>query len=286
MRDGRQDKPRIRPDNYRQPVDDGRAAGPDGEGLKMNIHEFGTGNEKAVLLIHPALVRWDYFEYVIPLLEDKYHVIVPALPGYDTASRADFTGVEEIASGLAEDLLSRGITELSCAYGCSLGGAVVMRLISEGKLRLKSAVMDGGITPYRLPWIVTRLIALRDFLMIYMGKLGGIRLLEKAFSTDEYSEEDLEYIADVLRDISAKTIWRTFESANNYDMPKVIRTACPHIEYWYAKAEEKDRRWDISYVRDNLPQTFFREFDGVGHGGLAVLRPEVMVSELERAMGV
>ncbi len=36
----------------------------------MKIHSFGNENRQVVVLIHPALVIWDYFEYVIPLLED------------------------------------------------------------------------------------------------------------------------------------------------------------------------------------------------------------------------
>ena len=47
----------------------------------MTIHEFGTDNDKVIVLIHQAVVMWDYYEYVIPLLEKCYHVIVPALPG-------------------------------------------------------------------------------------------------------------------------------------------------------------------------------------------------------------
>lgn len=49
----------------------------------MNIHEFGKENNEVILLIHPSVVKWDYFEYMIPLLEKKYHLVVPALPGYD-----------------------------------------------------------------------------------------------------------------------------------------------------------------------------------------------------------
>ena len=54
----------------------------------MKLHEFGMEKERAILLIHPSVVKWDYFEYVIPLLETEYHVIVPALPGYDLTRTA------------------------------------------------------------------------------------------------------------------------------------------------------------------------------------------------------
>ena len=49
----------------------------------MRIYEYGKENPECILLIHPSLVTWDYFEYVIPLLEKSYHTLIPALPGYD-----------------------------------------------------------------------------------------------------------------------------------------------------------------------------------------------------------
>ena len=248
----------------------------------MNIHEFGKAGAPSVVLIHPSLVMWDYFEYVIPHLAGKYHLIIPALPGYDPDRKGDFTSIEAIAADLAEWLSEHGYAEIECIYGCSMGGSVVLRFLADARIKTNCAVIDGGITPYQLPWIVTRMIAVRDFLMIYMGKLGGIKLLEKAFSTDDYSEEDLKYAAGVLRMISAKTIWRTFESCNNYDLPAGNPADCRKIEYWYAENEEKARGWDIRYVKKNLPGTVFRKFEKLGHGGLAVLYPERFAAELER----
>ena len=75
---------------------------------EMTIHEFGKENDKVIVLLHPSVVMWDYFEYVIPLLEKKYHLIVPALPGYDPDEKSDFTSVEEISSEL-EDWRSKAI---------------------------------------------------------------------------------------------------------------------------------------------------------------------------------
>ena len=42
------------------------------------------------------------------------------------------------------------------------------------KIRIRHCVMDGGITPYQLPWIVTRFIALKDYLMMMIGRAGGV----------------------------------------------------------------------------------------------------------------
>ena len=248
----------------------------------MTIHEYGAENERTIVLIHPSLVMWDYFEYVIPYLEDRYHLVIPALPGYDKENPSSFTSIEEIAAGLADWLQEHTRGSVSCIYGCSMGGAIVIRFLADGRIPVGAAVIDGGITPYQLPWIVTRFIALKDFLMIMLGKLGGIRILEKAFSTDEYSEEDLRYASDVLKMISAKTIWRTFDSCNNYAMPDPVRSACQFIEYWFAEKEQKARKQDIAYVKKILPQTMFRRFPALGHGGLAVLHPGEFSQKLEK----
>ncbi len=240
----------------------------------MNILEFGRENKQHILLIHPSLVLWDYFERVIPFLETDYHVIVPVLPGYDEETGTDFTSVEQIADELADWLNQNGCHEISCLYGCSMGGSIVVRILAMGQIDVKTAVLDGAITPYQLPWILTRLIALRDFCMISLGKLGGIKLLEKAFSTDEYSTEDLQYVADIFKWISYKTIWRTFDSCNNYAMPSIVKTSCRTIQYWYGDGEERERKCDIDYIRKYFSQSEFICMENLGHAGMALLRPE------------
>ncbi len=64
------------------------------------MHEFGKENKQNIVLIHPSGVMWDYFSFVWPLSEKNYHVIVPALPGYDKeCENEDFTSVEKLQSG-------------------------------------------------------------------------------------------------------------------------------------------------------------------------------------------
>lgn len=247
----------------------------------MNIHEYGKDNEKVIVLIHPSLVMWDYFEHVIPLLENDYHILIPALPGYDQENPSDdFTSVERIAEKLIEVFIKNKIDAIDVLYGCSMGGSIVLKMLSTQKILVKNAICDAGITPYDLPWIVTRSIAVRDFLMICIGKIGGLKLLEKAFSTDEYSEEDLKYIVNVLHFVSYKTIWRTFESCNNYSMPSKIPAYRGKLQYWYGEKEEKDRAWDIKYVESIFPHTEFIKLKNRGHASMASLYPQEMAERL------
>ena len=111
-----------------------------------------------------------------------------------------------------------------------------------------------------------------------MGKVGGLKLLEKPFATEEYSREDLQYV--VLHFMSRKTIWRTFVSCNNYKMPNNIPKSCGCLQYWYGKKEEKDRNWDIRYVKEHFPYAKFIRFEGMGHAAMASSYPEKMINQL------
>ena len=242
----------------------------------MTVHEYGTDG-KIIVRVHPSAVMWDYFDYIIPLLAKEYHLIIPALPGYDEEKPDEnFTSVEEIAVALSKWLTEHKIKTVDILYGCSMGGSVVLRMLADQHITVKNAVCDGGITPYQLPWIATRFIALRDFLMIAMGKIGGLKLLERAYSTDEYSAEDLKYIDKVLHFMSFKTIWRTFESCNNYNMPKPVPEFHGRFQYWYGDKEEKDRAWDIKYIKQNFSDAEFIKFENMGHASMASLHPQEM----------
>ena len=72
----------------------------------MIMHEYGADREKVIVLIYPSVFMWDYFENVIPLLKEKYHLIISVLPGYNEENpNEDFTSVEEIVDSLAKCLI-------------------------------------------------------------------------------------------------------------------------------------------------------------------------------------
>jgi pimeloyl-ACP methyl ester carboxylesterase len=140
-------------------------------------------------------------------------------------------------------MIAHGITELYAVYGCSMGGSIALLTALEKKVSVKHCIMDGGITSYQQPWIITRFIALKDFLLMMIGRAGGVSLLQKVFAADDsYSESDLQYVADVLNHCSKKTLWRTFDSCNNYKMPNPLPELDTKIHYWISEGEEKENK--------------------------------------------
>ena len=114
----------------------------------MRIHEFGTEHEKTVLLLHSACLSWRMFRPAVERLQTQYHLIIPALPAHDPDEKTPYTSVEAIAAELGGWLTQRGIGALWGLYGVSMGGAVALRLLADGKIPVRTCVLDAAITPY------------------------------------------------------------------------------------------------------------------------------------------
>ena len=108
------------------------------------------------------------------------------------------------------------------------------------------------------------------------------KLIVKAFSSTQYSEEDLKYVANMFRHCTYKTLWNTFDSCNNYQMPKKTMRFPGKIHYWYAEKERKARDWDLKYMKKFVPDTVFKSFVGMDHGDMALFYPERLAQELGR----
>lgn len=240
----------------------------------MNIHEFGKEQADVIVMFHPMGVWWDVFEYVIPILEKEYHLVIPAVPGFDPDdSRSIFTSVEEIAEEISDWLIAHNYHSVECLYGCSMGGAIVTRMLAIQKIRTDCAVIDGGITPYQLPKPLTYFIAMRDWFMFAAGKHLSLKALRSVFDPDKYTDKDLEYIKNVMNHTKYKTIWRGFYSCNNYKMPDSVPRQDCRIQYWYGEDEAKARKWDIEYILRIFPNAQLIMNKGQDHAECFTLHP-------------
>ncbi|CAB1244355.1 alpha/beta fold hydrolase [Clostridium sp. MT-14] len=136
----------------------------------MNIYEFGVEYDKILILFHGACMSWKWYEPSIKILKNYFHVIIPALPGHDLTNNSYFTSIEDVCRKMEEWLLQKGYQAIDILYGLSAGGGLAIRMLSDSKLTIRNIVIDGGITPYQLPYLITRMLAVRDFLIIEIAK--------------------------------------------------------------------------------------------------------------------
>mgnify|MGYP000924927587 FL=1 len=161
-----------------------------------------------------------------------------------------------------------------------MGGGIVTRMLAVGKVDASCAVIDGGMTPYQLWKPLTYLIGVRDFAMVELGKHMSVKALQSMFDPEKYTDDDLKYIKKAMCSMSARTIWRSFYSCNNYSMPKPVPPVRCRIAYWYGSDEKRSRKWDIAYVRKTFPHALVVENAGMGHAEFFTLHPREFCEKL------
>ena len=186
---------------------------------------------------------------------------------------SDYTSVENIAEETEKYLLQNNYRELDGIYGISMGGSIVIRMLANGNITFKKAVIDAGITPYQLPAFLSNMFVLRDFSFMMLLK-NSLKFLSLFVSKERYGSGTFDRLRKVMLHASTKTIWNNFKSCNTYSMPKKIAEPKTVIQYWYGNKEKANRKRDIKYVKQIFPHTEIIEITGFNHAEFVMLKPE------------
>lgn len=245
----------------------------------MQILEHGQ-NHPQTLLFFPCTAEpvWA-FEATIALLSQRRHVFQVVFDGHQPEYPGDFTSVEQTVDEVTAYLKNYGIDRLDAAYGCSLGGACLTRLLALDEISVGRAIIDGGITPYQMPYLLRSLHLAVDVLSFKLAA-NNRKVLETAFPPERFtlpghdSVKEYDAIAAYLKTYSDRTIRNIFWSGNNYALPQTPAGRNTKLAYWYGDEEKKDRRGNIRFIKHYFPQIHLRGFPKMAHAELVIVHPE------------
>lgn len=110
--------------------------------VTIDIHEGGRG--EPLVLLHGVGGSWQIWKPVLPLLEKRYRVIAPTLPGHPGGvPLSGAPTAAALADALVEQLRARGI-QTAHVVGNSLGGWLAVELARRGFARSVTALSPAG----------------------------------------------------------------------------------------------------------------------------------------------
>ena len=250
----------------------------------MVVHEFGSQNKKQLLFFPGSCEPWEIYEPAVKLLAEKYHVVAITPDGHDPKDHTDFISVEKTVDDTVGWLKAHGITKLDALYGLSFGGGMVIRFLTTQDIPVGKAIIDAGTAPYRFPKWICKLICVRDYFMIKIGR-SSIFAMEQAFPPERFSydpansKEEYREIQKFLKTFSNKTMWNIFWSANNYAVPHPAPEISSIIQFWVGTDEWKGRFRDLKWTKDYLPQVEVIKIPHMMHGEYVTMYPEKFAAQ-------
>ena len=121
--------------------------------------------------------------------------------GAEAASFQDFLDGASPAACTSDDVAAylgaRGIEHLEALYGLSYGGGMATRFLVSQKIPVDRAIIDAGTAPYAYPKWLCKLICVRDYWMLKMGR-ASVGAMKATFPPERFARDirnaDAEYL--------------------------------------------------------------------------------------------
>ena len=161
---------------------------------------------------------------------------------------------------------------------------MVVRFLTTQEIPADKTIIDAGTAPYQYPEWICRLICVRDFLMLKLGRTS-VRFMEMAFPPDcfardpQNAKQEYERIRQYLGGYSNRTIWNIFWSANNYEVPKMAPKLSTQIQFWVGTDEWGSRFRDLKWTKQYLPQIEIVRIPNMMHGEFVLMHPDAFTKK-------
>lgn len=252
----------------------------------MNFHEFGSSENPHVMLIHGGGNAWWNYLRQARALSDRYHVILPTLDGHGEEYATDYVSTEDAADKLLAYIDSACNGRLYALGGVSLGGQIVVELLSQRSDVAEKAIIDGSIC-YPQPAMARACIA---FVKLFGRFVFGERAVRSQIKNMarllpekmQYPDEIKHlYIQDMprVRKETLYTMYRTYMAS--YSLKESIRQTTAQVMYWYGEKEMKCVKRSAQLFKSSVATCEIYEAKGCNHGYLALYLPDEWLAVAE-----
>ena len=242
----------------------------------MNFRTFGNTTAPTLMLIPGLGVSYEIFLPLIELVQDRFHVIAVEVDGFTLDRYTDFTSVDDQSRQIVEYVREHHGAHLNVAYGLSLGGKILSRVLERNELVIDHAVLDAAPLLPLPRWLV-----------------GPLRYLQCAnvwtcyhwtgFWRWVFRSHYFDVLLDECRKVypfgGSKAVLDGYKSVYTNRLESISGS---DIHYWYGTQEAFVAKPQTKHLKELCPEVRIEVFKGLNHGQLLVDHPGRVASMLEQ----
>ena len=234
----------------------------------MIFKTFGDKSHPSLLLLPGLGVSYEIFMPLIGLLQDKFHIIAAGVDGFLLGQESQFTSVDDQAAQSIAYVKENLNGHLDVAYGLSLGGKILSRMLERDEIVIDHAVMDAAPLLPLPKWLV-----------------GPLRYYQCANVWTCYHWTGFwkwvfhSHYFDVLLD-ECRKVWPYGKGKAVLDGYKDVYThklEAVHgadIHFWYGTKEALVAKPQVEHLLKLCPDVHVEVFPKMNHGQLLVDHPD------------
>ena len=240
----------------------------------MTFNTFGNKEKPSLLLIPGLGVSHEIFLPLMELLKDKFYIVAVGIDGFLIGQESRFTSVDDQAVQASRYIRENLNGHLDVAYGLSLGGKILSRILERNEIVIDHAIMDAAPLLPLPKWSV-------DPLRYYQS----LNVWTCYHWTGFWKFVFHSHYFDVLLD-ECKKVWPYGKGKAVRDGYKDVYTnklesiQGADIHFWYGTKEAFVAKPQVRHLCTLHPDTHVEVFPGMNHGQFLVDHPEEVAERI------
>lgn len=240
----------------------------------MNFRIYGKEEAPLLMLIPGLGVSCEIFLPLIDLLGDRFRIVAVEVDGFTLGVHTRFTSVDDQAGQVIEYIRMQHGGKISCAYGLSLGGKILSRVLERNEVVIDHSILDAA-----------PLLPLPNWL------IGPLRYIQAGNVWTCYHWTGFwrwifhSHYFDVLLDECRKTypfggIQAVLDGYKSVYTDKLESTPDADIRFWYGTKEAFVAKPQVKHLRTLCPGVKVEIFDKMNHGQLLIDHPDEVAERI------
>ena len=240
----------------------------------MDFQIYGKEGGPTLLLIPGLGVSHEIFLPLIDLLKDRYFIVAAGIDGFLLGKESAFTSVDDQAGQIIRYVKENLDGQLDVAYGLSLGGKILSRMLERDEIVIDHAIMDAAPLLPLPKWSVD---PLRYYQSLNVWTCYHWTGFWKWLFHSHYFDVLLDECRKVWPYGRGKAVRDGYKDVYTHKLESIHGA---DIHYWYGTKEAFVARPQARHLRELCPEAHVEVFPGMNHGQLLIDRPEEIVKRI------
>ena len=245
----------------------------------MDFKVFGKEGAPKLLLIPGLGVSYQIFLPLIDLLKDKFRIIAVQVDGFTLGVQTKFTSIDDQAVQVIGYVKEQHGGHLDCAYGLSLGGKILSRVLERDEVTIDHAILDAAPLLPLPKWLVG---PLRYYQCANVWTCYHWTGFWRWVFHSHYFDVLLDECRKVYPFGGRRAVLDGYKSVYTNKLESIHGA---DIHFWHGTKEAFVAKLQVEHLKKIYPDIQVEVFPKMNHGQLLVDHPEEVASRIVEYYG-
>ena len=244
----------------------------------MDFKVFGKEGGPKLMLIPGLGVSYEIFLPLINLQKERFQIIAVQVDGFTLGKYTEFTSIDDEAAQVIAHIKTQYDGHLDCAYGLSLGGKILSRVLERNEVTIDHAVLDAAPLLPLPKWLVG---PLRYYQCANVWTCYHWTGFWRRVFHSHYFDVLLDECRKVYPYGGGRAVLDGYKSVYTNKLESIHGA---DIHYWYGTLEAFVAKPQVEHLKKIYPDVQVEVFPKMNHGQQLVDHPEKVANLLLEAI--